>query len=280
LIEIGKYNHLKILRLTSVGLFLGDEGGEEVLLPKRYCPEKYNINDDIDVFVYPDNEGRKVATNLIPKLGLNEFALLKVTAVNDIGAFVDWGLDKELLVPFKEQRQKMEEGRWYIVYLTIDEKTDRLVASNKLEKHLQNNNMTIEEGEEVELLVMQKSDLGFTVIVNNVNKGLIFQNEIFQELKIGEKLKGYVKNIRDDHKLDISLQPIGYKKYSKTHTELIYHKLVENGGFLAVTDESSPQDIYSVFGISKKAFKRSVGALFKEHKIIIQPGGIKLVESR
>ncbi len=277
MIELGKYNELKILKRTKFGLYLGDETGEEVLLPNKYCPESFKLEDEIKVFVYLDHEERKIATNIKPKILLHEYALLKVTSVEDVGAFLDWGLEKELLVPFKEQRQKMEAGRWYIVFLDIDIKSDRLYATNKIEQRLQNEFLTVKEGDEVDLLVLQKTDLGFSVIVNNGHKGLIFKNEIFKELNIGDKFKGYVKNIREDNKIDISLQEIGYKNYGDTNTELVYRTLKENEGFLAYTDKSSPDEIYSKFGISKKAFKKSIGALYKERKISISPEGIKLI---
>jgi len=275
MIEIGKYNELKILRETSVGFYLGDESDENVLLPRKYCPESFQQNEKIKVFVYLDSEERKVATNLTPKIVLYEFAFLQVSAVT---AFLDWGMEKELLVPYREQRQKMEEGRWYIVYLDIDEKTNRLFASNKLEKHLNNEDLTIEEGEEVKLLVLQKTDLGFSVIVNNIHKGLIFKNEIFREIKIGDNFNGFVKNIRNDNKIDISLQAIGYTNFKDANSELIYCKLQENKGFLAITDKSSPEEIYTVFGISKKAFKKSIGDLYKHRKISLQKDGIVLNE--
>jgi Uncharacterized protein conserved in bacteria len=275
-IEIGRKNKLKILRQTSVGLYLGDVSGEEVLLPDKYCPARFKIEDEIEVFVYRDHEGRKIATNLTPKINLNEFALLQVTAVTEVGAFLDWGMEKELFVPFMEQKQKMKKGRWYIVYLDLDTKTDRLYASNGIERHLQNDILTIKEKEEVELLVLQKTDLGFTVIVNNRHTGLIYKNEIFKELNIGDKLNGFVKKIREDNKIDILLQAIGYNNFIDTNTELIYRALLENEGFLAVTDKSSPDEIYSQFGISKKAFKKTLGALFKQKKIEILHNGIKL----
>lgn len=277
MIEIGKYNELKILRHTSVGLYLGDESGEDVLLPNKYCPESYELEDMIKVFVYLDYAERKVATDIIPKIHLDEFALLKVTAVENVGAFLDWGLEKELMVPFKEQRQKMEVGRWYVVYLDIDEETDRLFASNRVEKYIQNEVLTVEEGDEVELLVLTKTDLGFSVIVNNDHKGLIFENEIFKEINIGDKLKGYVKKIREENKIDISLQAIGYDNFNDANSKLIYDALVQNNGFLAITDKSSPEEIYLQFGISKKAFKKSIGALYKDRKILMEPNGIKLI---
>jgi predicted RNA-binding protein (virulence factor B family) len=218
-----------------------------------------------------------VATNITPKILLHEFALLQVTDVANVGAFLDWGLEKDLMVPFKEQRQKMQKGRWYVVYLDIDEKTDRLYASNKIEKRLQNRDLTITEGEEVAILVYQKTDMGFSVIINNRYKGLIFDNEVFQDLNIGEKRKGYVKKIREEDKIDISLYPIGYLNFNSKNSEDLYHALVENNGFMAITDKSPSEEIYQKFGISKKAFKRAVGDLYKQRKISIEAGGIKLV---
>lgn len=278
MIEIGRSNELRILRNTSVGLYLGDESGEEVLLPNKYCPEKFELQDKIEVFVYHDHEERKVATKIKPKILLNEFELLQVTAVTNVGAFMDWGLEKDLLVPFREQRHKMQEGKWYIVYLDVDRKTDRLYASNRIDDILQNRVLTVERGEEVSLFVFQKTDLGFSVIVNNIHKGLLFRNEIFKELNIGDKIIGFVKNIREDNKLDISIQRIGYENFNDCNSELIFHKLVENEGFLTVTDKSSPEEIRRQFGISKKAFKKSIGALYKQRKITILPEGIKSIK--
>ncbi len=278
MIEIGKYNDLEILRETSVGLFLGDESGEDVLLPNKYCPAEYEIGQTIRVFVYLDNEARKIATNLIPGILLNEYALLKVKAVEDVGAFLDWGLEKDLLVPFREQRQKMEPGRWYVVYMDIDPKSGRLFASNKIESRLDNETLEIKVGDQVDVLILQKTDLGYSVIINNKHKGLIYNNEIFRTLNIGEKLPGFVKAIREDNKVDISLQPIGYKESLDPHYDLILRVLIENGGKLSMNDKSAPELIYSTFGISKKAFKRAVGALYKEKIIEISGDGIKLLE--
>ena len=277
MIEQGKQIELKIQKRASFGLYLTDESGEEVLLPNKYCTEEMKPGNNIKVFIYRDSEGKKVATTLIPKIFINEFALLKVTAVTSVGAFLDWGLEKELMVPFREQKQKMEEGRWYIVYLDLDKKSDRLYASNRLERFLQNDQISVKEGEEVALVIMQKTDLGYSVIINHAHKGLIFDNEIFQEIRVGDSLKGYVKKIRDDQKIDLSIQPIGFRNFNDSNSELIYKKLKESNGFLAITDKSSPEEIYSQFGISKKAFKKSLGALYKLRKIDIQPDGIKLV---
>ena len=277
MIEVGKYNKLIVLRQRLVGFYLGDESGEEVLLPNKYCPENLKPEDTIDVFVYRDSEDRKVATTLTPKILLHEFAILQVSAVSAVGAFLDWGLEKDLMVPFREQRQKMEEGRWYIVYLDLDQKTDRLYASNRIEKTLQNEEMSLSESEEVTLLVLQKTDLGYSAIINNKHKGLIFENEIFSDINVGDKLTGYVKKIREDNKIDLSLQPIGYISSNDANSELIFSKLEENNGFLPVNDKSSPEDIYSQLGISKKAFKKSIGSLYKQRKIEIQENGIRLI---
>ena len=277
MIEIGRYNKLRILSQNTIGLLLGDKSGESVLLPKKYCPESYELDDEIKIFVYLDNKGNKIATNVIPKILFNEFALLKVTAVTDVGVFMDWGMEKELFVPFREQTQKMEEGRWYIVYLDLDKKTDRLYASSRIERHLQNEVLTVVGNEKVHLLVLHKTDLGFSVIINNAHKGLVFKNEIFKKLNIGDKLNGFVKKINEDNKIDISIQPIGYTNFIDKNTELVYKALLKNNGFLAVTDKSSPDEISRQFGMSKKAFKKSLGALYKQRKIKLLPDGIELI---
>lgn len=277
MIAVGRYNTLKILRDTSIGLYLGDDEGEDILLPNKYAPDSFSIGDELEVFVYRDHEQRKIATNLTPKILMKEFALLQVFSIDEVGAFVDWGLEKHLLVPFKEQRQRMEEGRWYVVYMDLDMETDRLYASNKIDKRLNNEILTVEEGQEVDLLIYQRTELGFLAIVNNVHRGLVFQNEVFSDIKIGDKLKGYVKKIREGNKLDLSLVPIGYKNSNDPNCEKIHEALTENDGFLALTDKSPPDQIYRVFGISKKAFKRALGALYKQRKISIESNGIRLV---
>jgi predicted RNA-binding protein (virulence factor B family) len=277
LILIGQHQDLTILRHTSVGLYLGDESGEDVLLPNKYCPEKFTIGEKLNVFVYRDYEERKIATNLRPKILMHQFALLRVTSVSNVGAFMDWGLEKELLVPFREQRQKMEAGRWYIVYLDLDKETDRLYATNKIEKKLQNKSLSVMEGDAVDVLVMKKTDLGFSVIVNQQHEGLIFESDIFSTLNIGDKVKGYVKQIRDDNKLDISLQPIGFENFNDPNCDMILNSLKMNKGFLPIADKSTPEEIYTQFGISKKAYKKAIGTLYKQRKIVLQPDGIKLI---
>ncbi|MHB1277997.1 MAG: CvfB family protein [Bacteroidia bacterium] len=277
MIEIGQYNELEILRQTSVGLYLGDEAGEDILLPSKYCPEKFEIGDKLRVFVYRDSEDRKIATNLDPKIHMHEFALLECKAVTQLGAFLDWGLEKDLMVPFAEQKVNMEEGRWYVVFLDLDEKTDRLYGSAKLDQFLDNKLLDVEEGEEVDLTVYHHSELGYSAIVNGKYSGLIFDNEVFQRLRVGQKLKGFVKKVRPDNKLDISLQPIGYEKATEVNTDKIMRLLSENAGFLPFTDKSSPDEIYATFGISKKAFKKAIGALYRDRKVVLEEEGVRAV---
>jgi len=278
-IAIGQHQDLTILRHTSVGLYLGDDSGEDVLLPNKYCPENFTIGDTIHVFVYRDHEERKIATNLKPKILLHQFGFLRVTSVSNVGAFMDWGLEKELLVPFREQRQKMEVGRWYIVYLDLDIKTDRLYATNKIEKRLRNDILNINERDAVDVMVMKKTDLGFSVIVNQLHEGLIFESDIFGKLNIGDKVKGYVKQIREDNKLDISLQPIGFENFNDPNCELILNRLKAQKGFLPVSDKSTPEEIYALLNISKKAYKKAIGTLYKQRKITLLPEGIKLIST-
>jgi predicted RNA-binding protein (virulence factor B family) len=276
MIEIGTYNTLRILRETTVGLFLGDDEGEDVLLPNKYVPEEYEIDDMIEVFVYLDYDERKIATNLTPLIHLNEFALLEVAIVDKVGAFMDWGLEKQLLVPFKEQPQNLVEGRWYIIYLDIDEETNRLYGTNRIERRLDNEELTVGRGEEVDILVYRETPLGYSVIVNHMHKGLVYKNEIHKDLRIGEKRKAYIKTIRDDNKLDISITPIGYQNVNDKNSSLIFSAIEANQGFLEVTDKSSPEQIKALFGISKKAFKKAVGHLYKERLIKLEPKGLRM----
>ena len=259
-----------------MGLFLGDQSGEEVLLPNKYCPEEYTLDELIKVFVYLDSEERKIATTQIPKIAFNEFASLQVTSLTSIGAFMDWGLEKDLFVPFREQRNKFEEGKFYVVYLDLDKETNRLFASNKIEKHLQNMVLKVDEGDEVDILPFKKTEFGISVIINNEHRGLVYRDQVFSTVQIGKKIKGYIKEIREGNKIDVSLQPIGYTNFIDPNVQIILDRLNENDGFLEVTDKSPPEVIYAMFGISKKAYKKAVGALYKQHQISILPNDIRL----
>lgn len=278
-IHTGRYQDLEILRSTSVGLYLGDGAGGEVLLPNKYVPKDHAQGLILRVFVYRDSEDRQVATTLKPKVLLNGHALLQVSSVTPLGAFVDWGMEKELLVPFKEQRQKMEEGRWYVVRMLLDEHTDRLFGSSRIERHLDNAQLTVGEGDAVELLVFGRSDLGWSVIVNDRHLGLVHGNEVFQHLSVGDRTTGYVKTVRPDNKLDITLQPIGYAAYIDANTLLLEKRLKEHNGTLPYTDKSTAEEIHREFGISKKAFKKALGALYKARKVEIGPNGITWAKS-
>ncbi|MFY0672265.1 MAG: GntR family transcriptional regulator [Bacteroidia bacterium] len=277
MIEIGKHSELGIARETSVGLFLVDEEGEDVLLPNKYCPEDYEIGDTLKVFVYLDHEERKIATNLEPKILMNEFALLQVADVSEIGAFLDWGLEKHLLVPFSEQRQKMALGRWYVVRLCFDEKTERLYASNKLNRFLDNDHLTIKQNEKVDLLVYRETELGYGVIINNIHKGLAYSNEVLEPLDIGSKHVGYIKKIRPENKIDISLKPVGFENYNDANCHTILKILENNNGELGLNDKSSPEEIFALLKISKKAFKKAIGVLYKQRVIEFTTKGIKRV---
>ena len=273
---IGKYNYLTIERVTSVGMFLSDVEGEEVLLPNQYITDDMQVGDQIKVFVYLDSEDRPVATTQTPKIIRNEFAFLEVTDVSEYGAFLDWGLIKDLFVPFREQPKPMEIGEWHVVFLYLDQKSQRLLASAKIDKFLENERLTVQEGEEVDLLVWQKTDLGYNVVVNQYHKGLIYANEVFQPLEIGDSLKGYVKKIREENKLDISLQKTGYEVVEPVAKQIL-EELKKGKGFLNLSDKSSPDDIYNRLKISKKVFKKAIGGLYKQGIIRITEDGIYLV---
>ncbi len=277
MIQLGKYNTLEILRHTSVGLFLGDEEGNDVLLPNKYVPESYEIGDKIEVFCYLDYDERPIATNLEPGIIVNEFQLLKVVDVNQIGAFLDWGLEKHLLVPYREQRSKMQQGQWYVVYCYLDEKSNRLVASNKLNKFISNEELSVRVREQVEIIITRQTDLGWEVIINNKHKGLVYFNEVFKKIAIGDVMAGVIKEIRPDHKIDVSLQPLG-EKVLEPAANKIYETLVASGGFLPLHDKSDPELIREELQMSKKTFKKGIGTLYKSKKIEILGDGIQLVE--
>ena len=277
MIKLGSHNTLKVLRSTSIGLFLGDDEETEILLPNKYVPKDFKINDEMEVFCYLDNEERPIATTLKPKIVRDGFGYLEVAEVGNFGAFLDWGLEKHLLVPFREQVQRMEEGKKYLVHCYLDEESMRLTATSKIDRYLSNANVDYEANAEVDLMVYRKTPLGWEVIVDNKHKGLIFDSDIFKPVKIGTQLKGYVKKVRDDHKIDISLQPIGAKMLEPT-AKMILDKLQENNGFLPLHDKSTPEEIKKELHLSKKAFKKGVGILYRQRKIILQEDGIYLAK--
>lgn len=273
--HLGQYNTLTILRFTSVGAYLGDDEDNDVLLPTKYIPEGASIGDEIEVFLYLDSEDRLIATTLKPLLELNEFGLLKVNEVSHFGAFLEWGIEKDLLVPFKEQNQKMEEGKSYIVYLYLDEATHRLVASSRTRRFLEFERILVKENDEVDLLITNTTELGKNVIVNDTYSGLIYKNDIIRSLRYGEKCKGYVKKVREDGKLDISLEKIGFVKMEDT-CQRILNYLSEHDGIMYLTDSSDPDTIREEVGMSKKSFKSAIGILYKQKLVVINSDHIRI----
>ncbi len=275
MIEIGKYNTLTVVKVVDFGVYL--DGGEwgEILMPKEYVPENCSPDDEVRVFIYFDSEDRIVATTEEPAVQVGEFAFLKVVAVSGIGAFLNWGLRKDLLVPFREQRDPMVEGRSYLVYVYVDKASDRIVASAKIDKYLDQVFPDYEPKQEVDLLVARKTDLGYAVIVNQAHWGLVYGNDVFQPLRIGQKLKGYVKRVREDEKIDVVLQPAGFAKIEGL-AGMVLEKLKDYGGVLDLSDKSNPEEIYRVLGCSKKNYKKALGTLLKQGLIEIGESEVRL----
>lgn len=276
MLNIGNYNTLRIIKILSFGAYLDGGEGKEILLPTRYVPDGAQVGDEVKVFIYHDNEGRLIATTLHPNAVVGEFAFMQVKSVNTTGAFLDWGLMKDLLVPYKEQKLTMREGKWYLVYVRLDHVTGRVMASARIEKFLNNIPPKYKFNQEVDLLVADDTEIGYKVIVNNLHWGMVYHNQVFQRLEKGEHLKGYVKEIREDDKLDISLAPLGYQKVDGVAQTILQALQVQNG-FLPVHDKSDPEVIYSLFRCSKKAFKQAIGALYRQHRIALEPDGIRLI---
>ena len=276
MIEIGKYNLLTASRFTEHGCYLADNKKEEVLLPKKYVPEYLKEGEEMDVFVYLDSEERIVATNIPPAIKLYEYAYLKVVDVNEFGAYLDWGLEKDLFCPYREQYYEMQVGKSYVVYMYIDGRTNRLVASSCLNKFIEKDVSTLEIGQEVGLLICAKTEIGYNAIINNTHIGLIYDNQIFQPLKIGDKTKGYIKQLREDEKIDLILQKEGYDNV-EPNAERILKLLKEEGGFLNLNDKSSPEEIKELLEMSKKTFKKAIGGLYKDKVIRIENDGIYLL---
>lgn len=277
MIAIGEYNTLTILRDTDPGLFLGDDEGNDVLLPNRYVPKDFEIGDTLEVFAYLDNEERIITTTETPYIKKDEFALLRCNEISKIGAFLDWGLMKELFCPFKEQAFKMKKGGWYLVHCYIDEKTERLVASSKTNRFLDNKNLSVELFDQVDIIVSHPSDIGMNVIVNNVHSGLVYSDNIFQDISIGDKLKGIVKKIRPENKLDISLSQFSYRSI-EPNSKIILEYLEDNSGFIALSDKSSPEAIKNALQMSKKSFKKALGTLYKQKLVELKQDGVYLIK--
>ena len=271
--NVGHYHNLKVDRITPPGAFLTD-GEEDVLLPTKFIPRGTKVGHWVHVFVYRDSEDRIISTTQKPHATVNEFAYMKVKDSNKFGAFLDWGIDKDLLVPFREQKNNLRKGQWALVFLYLDEKTDRIAATAKVSKHFKKE-MTLGEGDEVNLLITNSTDLGVNVVVENAYRGLIYENELFHDVLEGDRIKGFVKLVRPDGKLDISLRKTGLENLEEG-AQQIMKELQFNKGFLPVHDKSDPEEIQSMLQMSKKNFKRSVGILYKKKLIELSNDGIRL----
>ncbi|MBQ4801941.1 GntR family transcriptional regulator [Aquimarina sp. MMG015] len=277
MLKLGEYNTLEFVRERDQGVYLSDDDGNEVLLPNKYVPNQFMIRDEIKVFLYLDHEERIVATTLEPYATVKSFAYLKCTTVSDIGAFMDWGLEKELFIPFREQASKMRIGSWYLVYVYLDEETNRLVGSSKTNAFLDNSLVLLSSYDEVDLIASHPSPYGWNMIVNQKHLGLVYEDEIFQKITPGDQLKGFVKKVRPDGKIDLTLQRHGYRAI-EPNAQQILDELKSSGGFIDLNDKSDPKDIKDVFQLSKKSFKKAIGSLYKAKKIVIEKDGIRLVD--
>lgn len=275
--DIGRMNRLIVTKAVDFGLYL--DGGDlgEILLPKRYIPGATNVGDPVDVFIYLDSEDRLIATTETPKIKVGECANLKVVSTTPIGAFLDWGLPKDLLVPFREQAQPMEEGQSYPVLAYIDQHTNRIVATSRLNKYLSDKALYLAPQQEVDLLIYQRTNLGYMAVIDNRCTGLLFHQDILQPIDLGQRMKGYIKEIRRDKKVTLCLQLQGQEARDEL-SQQIMEDLKTQGGISTLTDKSSPEDIYKKFSASKASYKRALGALYKQRQIKIEKDKITLLE--
>ena len=273
--DIGKYNTLSVVTVTEKGAYLNAGELGEVLLPNRYIPENCKVDDKVTVFIYVDSAERIIATTDKPLGQVDEFVSLKVKQLNKMGAFLDWGLPKDLLVPFNQQHTPMEEGKYYLVRIFLDTTTDRIAASSKLDKYIDIWPANYQKWDKVKLMIGGKTDLGFKAIINDKHWGLLYDNEIFQPLRVGRIVDGFIKNIREDGRIDLSLSRPGEGKVKDFTAKLLAH-IAENDGFSPLHDKSSPELIQRILGVSKKTFKATVGNLLKNDKIIIEKNGLRL----
>jgi len=276
MIKIGQYNTLRIAKFVDYGLYLDDEDGGEILLPRKYIPKDVEVDDSIKVFIYADSDDTLIATTLKPLACVGEAAYLRVAAVNNVGAFLDWGLAKDILVPFAEQHKKMEVGRSYIVYLYLDKYADRIVASSKINKFIKDEADCYKEKQSVDLMIAGKTELGYKAIINNTHFGVLYESDVFQKLSFGQKINGFIKTIRDDNKIDLTLQ-INDQNTRNSLTDKILEHLKNNNGESPLTDKSKPEDIYEQFSVSKSNYKKALGGLYKKRLITISKDKIQLV---
>lgn len=276
MVQIGKINNLKVLKHVDFGVYLdgGDDG--EILLPLRFMPDPCEVGDEIDVFICYDSEDRLIATTETPKAMVHDFALLKVVATSNVGAFLDWGLSKDLFLPFAEQTRALRVGQEVLVYIYVD-KSDRLSASMRLERNIEKTAANYEEGQKVNLIIAGRTDLGFKAIIEKRHWGVLYGNEVFQPLRQGQQIEGYIKKMRPDGKIDLSLQRSGHKAIREDVGPKILELLKQKNGFLPVNDKTPPEEIYRLFGVSKKQYKVALGGLYKKRLISVDEDGIRLV---
>ena len=277
MVQIGVYNTLKVSRKVEFGFYL-DDGEDGILLPKRFVPKGLHIGDDLKVFLYHDSDSRIIATTQEPKGIVGDIVELRCVSTTEHGAFLDWGLMKDIFVPRSQQLTQMHPGGDYVVKIYIDEQTGRVAATEKVEKQISNETLTVKEMDEVELYVQRETEIGWAMIINNKHLGLLHSNEVYRKIEIGDKLKGYIKTIRPDNKIDVVLDKPGYSRI-ENETDKILRLLKEHNGFLPYHDKSEPQEIYDFFGMSKKTFKMTIGALYKQHKISFAKSGIVAIEA-
>lgn len=276
MINIGNFNNLNVLREVNFGVYL-DDGQEGILLPKRFVPPGTKTGDALKVFLYHDGEDRLIATTQIPKGVVGEIVKLKAVTVTAHGAFLNWGLMKDLFVPKSKQVTGMRVGGEYLVKIYLDEQTGRLAATEKFDSSLINEQLTVKEMDIIDITIYRKTDIGYVVIINHIHTGVLHFNEVYREIQIGDNMKGYVKKIRTDNKIDVVLGNMGYKRV-EDETAKIFRLLSENNGYLPYNDKSGPDEIYAFFGMSKKTFKMVTGNLYKQRKIDFTQTGIKLLE--
>ncbi|MCP5064326.1 MAG: GntR family transcriptional regulator [Ignavibacteriae bacterium] len=276
MLEIGKFNSLKVVSELEAGFLLDGEKFGKILLPRSDNSKRYNIGDEVDAFIYFDSQDRIIATTRMPYIQVGEFAILAVVSITTIGAFLDWGLTKDLFVPFTEQKQEMEEGNEYLVRAYFDDKSNRIAASSKVDKFAGVNSYNYNDEQMVDLIIGTKTDLGYKAIINGSDWGVLYHDELFRKVYYGQQIKGYIKKVRDDGKIDLSLDKPGPQKIDGI-SQLILDKLNENDGYLSITDKSSPEVISEMFGVSKKSYKKAIGALYKRKHITLEKDGIKLV---
>jgi predicted RNA-binding protein (virulence factor B family) len=275
MIQIGSYNILKVMRKVEIGLYL-DDGADGILLPKRFVPANVRVGDELKVLLYHDSDNRIIATTQEPKGVVGDIVLLECVSITPQGAFMDWGLMKDLFVARSQQLVGMRVGGKYLVKIYVDKQTDRVAATEKIEFQLSNEELTVKEMEEVDLVASRKSDIGYVMIINNLHTGVLHNNEMFRDIRIGDRMKGFIKTIRADNKIDLVLGKPGYQKV-EDELDKVLRLLKENNGYLPYNDKSAPEDIYAYFGMSKKTFKMTTGALYKQRKIDFAKEGIKLV---